>query len=94
MTQRCCACSSRLRVARNLWWGRLLSKRESLLSGQLGPQNMEDVSRDLFAAIRSETGLRNLGNNRREFVSQFLVPALRKTRVVYQELREDVFGSE
>ena len=51
-------------------------------------------SRDLFAAIRSDTGLPNLGNNREEFASQFLVPALGKTLVVYQELREDVFGSD
>ena len=39
------------------------------------------------------TGLPNLGNNRAEFASQFLVPALRKTQVVYEELWEDVFGS-
>ena len=71
----------------------VLSRRELLLSGQLGPKNIKDVSRDLFAAIRSETGLRNLGNNREEFALQFLVPALGKTHAVYQELREDVFGS-
>ena len=71
----------------------VVSRRESLLIGQLGPKNIKDVSRDLFAAIRSDTGLPNLGNNREEFASQFLVPALGKTHVVYQELREDVFGS-
>ena len=51
------------------------------------------MSRQLFAFIRSTTELPNLGNNREEFASQFLVPALRKTQVVYEELREDVFGS-
>ena len=70
----------------------IVSKRESLLIGQPGAKNIKDVSRDLFAAIRSDTGLPNLGNNREEFASQFLIPALGKTLVVYQELREDVFG--
>ena len=70
-----------------------MSKRGSLLNGQFGPKNIKDVSRDLFAAIRSETALPNLGNNREEFASQFLVPALGKTHVVYQKHREDVFGS-
>ena len=71
----------------------VLSERASLLNGQPGPTNIKDVSQHLFAAIRSATGLPNLGNNRAEFASQFLVPALRKTQVVYEELREDVFGS-
>ena len=71
----------------------VVRKRESLLRSQSGPQNVKDVSRDLFEMIRSETGLRNLGNAREEFVSEFLVPALRETPVVYEELREDIFGS-
>ena len=70
----------------------VVRKRELLLTGQHGPKNIKDVSQDLFAAIRSETGLPNLGNNREEFAMQFLVPALRNTHVVHQELREDVFG--
>ncbi len=69
----------------------VLSRRESLLNGQFGPKNIKDVSQDLFAAIGNDTGLPNLGNKREEFASQFLVPALRKTHVVYQELQEDVF---
>ena len=71
----------------------VLSKRESLVNGQAGPKNIKDVSRQLFDAIRQDTGLPNLGNDREEFASQFLVPALRKTHVAYEELREDVFGS-
>ena len=47
----------------------VVRKRESLLIGQHGPKNIKDVSRDLFAAIRSDTGLPNLGNNREEFAS-------------------------
>lgn len=72
----------------------VLRKRESLLAGQAGPNNIKDVSRDLFEAIRSSTGLGNLGNNREEFALQFLVPALGKTQGVYKELRGDIFGSQ
>ena len=70
----------------------VLKKRESLVNGQDGPQNLKDVSRDLFQSIRGTTGLPNLGNNREEFAVEFLVPALCKTPAVYEELREDVFG--
>ena len=70
----------------------VLSKRDSLLNGQFGAKNVKDVSRDLFTVIRGDTGLPNLGNSREEFALQFLVPALGRTSVVYQELREDVFG--
>ena len=72
---------------------KVLSQRESLVDGQAGPKNIKDVSRQLFAAIRSTTGLPNLGNTREQFAVQFLVPALRSTHMVYEELREDVFGS-
>ncbi len=71
----------------------ILSARESLINSQPGPTNIKDVSRQLFAAIREAAKLNNLGNSREEFVIQFLLPALRRTRVVYEELREDVFGS-
>ena len=63
------------------------------MGGQLGPQNIKDVSRKLFEAIRRVTRLPNLGSNREEFASRFLVSALVETQVVYQELQEDVFGS-
>ena len=71
----------------------IVGKRESLLIEQSGPENIKDISRKLFEAIRSDAGLSNLGNNRDEFALQFLVPALGKTPGVYQELQEDVFGS-
>ena len=70
----------------------VIQRRQSLLDGQPGPKNIKDVSRDLLAAIREETGLSNLGDTREQFASQFLVPALGRTPNVYQELREDVFG--
>ena len=72
---------------------RILSKREALVNGQPGPKNIKDVSRDLFGEIRIATRLPSLGNNRGQFALQYLVPALGKTPVVYEELREDVFGS-
>ena len=71
----------------------VLDRRQALVNGQQGPMNIKDVSRDIFEAIRSATALPNLGNNRQQFESQFLVPALCKTQVVYQELQEDVFGT-
>ena len=71
----------------------VLNERESLLDGQSGPPRIKDVSRQLFEAIRKSTRLPNLGNSRQQFASQFLVPALRKTRDVYEELRGDVFGT-
>ena len=70
----------------------VLDERDSLLNLQEGPANVKDVSQELFAKIRDATGLPNLGNKREEFATQFLVPALRATSCVYQELREDVFG--
>ena len=71
----------------------VVQRRQSLLDEQPGPKNIKDVSRKLFKAISEETGLSNLGSNREQFASQFLVPALDKTPIVYQELLEDVFGS-
>ena len=51
----------------------VLREREELVGGQLGPHNIKDVSRKLFEAIRRVTKLPNLGRNREEFSSQFLV---------------------
>ena len=58
---------------------KVLRKRESLVNGQLGPKNIKDISQQLLTTIRSTTGLSNLGNNREQFVTQFLLPALRST---------------
>lgn len=72
---------------------RILGTRSSLVNDQPGPQNIKDVSRELFDAIRRESKLSNLGNDRAEFAVHFLVPALRATPNVYGEIRGDVFGS-
>ncbi|MCY4005953.1 MAG: AAA family ATPase [Rhodobacteraceae bacterium] len=71
----------------------VLKKREDLIARQEGPDNVKDVSQNLLAFIRKETQLPGLGNNREEFALQYLVPALQATNEVYNELREDIFGS-
>lgn len=73
---------------------KILNERQNLLADQSGPVNLKDISRDLFNRIRTITRLPTLGNNREEFALQYLVPALRKTRVVYEELKEDVFWND
>ena len=70
----------------------VLQKRDALLHKQSGPPNIKDLSQRLLGIVRSLTGLPNLGNSRAEFALQYLVPALRETQTVYQQLREDVFG--
>ena len=72
----------------------VLREREDLMTNQEGPENVKDVSRQLFDRIRKTTKLPNLGNSREEFALQFLVPALRTTDDVFYELREDIFGSQ
>ena len=56
----------------------ILSARDSLLAGQLGPKNIKDVSRKLFEAIRRITELPNLGSNREEFALQFFGASARQ----------------
>ncbi|MCY4150033.1 MAG: AAA family ATPase [Gammaproteobacteria bacterium] len=68
----------------------LIARRE-LLKNQAGPENIKDVSRGLFEEIRKITRLSNLGSNRSQFAFEYLVPALRNTPDVFNELRQDVF---
>ncbi len=70
----------------------IIEERANLLANQSGPANVKDVSRNLFDTIRRTTKLSNLGNSRDAFALEFLVPALRSTQPVFDELREDVFG--
>ena len=51
-------------------------------------------TRTMFELIRTETGLPNLGNTRKEFAMHHLAPALRETPRIFNELREDVFPPE
>ena len=54
--------------------------------------DMKKITQPLFNHIRHSTGLPFLGNSRKEFALQHLVPALTQTPCVLQELYEDVFG--
>ena len=69
----------------------VLNERKRLLDNHDGPKNIKDISRKLFQFIKQKTALQNLGNKREEFALQHLVPALRKTDVVYKELLKDIF---
>ncbi len=53
--------------------------------------DMKKVTQEFFASIKTLTGLSNLGNSRSEFALQHLVPALKNTSDVLQELEEDLF---
>ena len=70
----------------------ILAKRTELLEQKSSTDDMKKITQDLFAYIRTSTGIRNLGNSRHEFALQHLVPALKDTTSVYNELREDVFA--
>ncbi len=70
----------------------ILKSWDGLMGSQSGPVNTKDITRCLFDTIRKTSGVPNLGNNREEFALQFLVPALRRTQAVFDELRKDVFG--
>lgn len=70
----------------------VLERRTELLDGQSSRTgDMKAMTQQLLHRVKQETGLDNLGNNRTEFAIQFLVPALRQTSSVFNELKEDVF---
>ena len=72
--------------------GTILAKREELLSGNASKYgDVKAITRDLFSHIRNSKPLDNLGRSRQEFALSHLVPALRQTSSVYQELFGDVF---
>lgn len=70
----------------------ILKKREYLLAGGNSKYvDMKQLTQKLFGYIRSSTRIDNLGNSRREFELHHLVPALKQTPAVYEELLSDVF---
>ena len=69
----------------------ILTKREELLKSVKIPDNVNAITQQLFEYIRTKTGIVSLGRSRRRFALSQLVPALRETPNVFQELREDVF---
>ncbi len=70
----------------------VLGELEKLLAGiDATTADMKKVTQELFSSIKTATGLSNLGNSRAEFALQHLVPALKNTPDVLQELEEDLF---
>ena len=70
----------------------ILCQYKELLSGEtIKVADVKILSRKLFEIIRQSTRLPTLGNSREEFVLDHLVPALKKTDSVYQELHDDIF---
>ena len=72
----------------------VLNKRQELLSDSQMPDNIKDTTQQLFGYIRSVTQITNLGHKREGFALTHLVPALRETPDVFQELLEDVFPQD
>ena len=70
----------------------VLAEQQKLLEGaSVDTADMKRVSQKLLATIKQSTGITNLGNTRAEFTQQHLVPALKQTPAVFQELEEDLF---
>ena len=70
----------------------ILAERARLLgdaSDQTG--DIKTIGRELFAFVRKTVGHDKLGNRPDEFFVEHLVPALRRTPSVFQELETDIF---
>ena len=72
---------------------KILGKAQELLSGG-APEfaDLRPLTRELFEFIKAKTRLQNIGNDRREFALEHLVPALRESPNVLRELEEDIFN--
>jgi len=64
----------------------------SLLPDDAVTGDVKRNSRKILDQIRKEMPGVMLGNDRREFATVHLVPALRDTESVYRELESDIFG--
>lgn len=62
-----------------------------LLTDQASGDNVKAISRELFDHIKRTTRQGDLGNTREEFAKQHLIPALKGTSHVFQELQKDIF---
>ena len=70
----------------------ILAKLEQLLEGnQPEYADFRSITRGLFDYIRDTTRITNLGNDRKEFALGHLVPALRETPAILEELERDIF---
>ncbi len=72
----------------------VLNKREELLASLAMADNVKSVTQELFEFIREKTGINTLGRRRQRFALSQLLPALRETPSVFQELEEDIFQQE
>ena len=72
----------------------VLNRRQELLDDSQMPDDIKNTTQQLLVHIRSVTQITNLGNRREGFALSHLVPALRATPDVFQELLEDVFPQE
>ena len=70
----------------------ILNQYDKLLSGEtIENADVKKVSRELFEIIKKSTRISHLGNSREEFALDHLVPALKETPSVYQELHAEIF---
>ena len=71
----------------------ILAKTQELLAGSQ-PKffDFKTINQQLLAYIKTTTQIPNLGNDRSQFALEHLVPALRSTPTVFEELKSDVFG--
>ena len=72
----------------------ILNKREELLASLVMADNVKSVTQELFEFIREKTGITTLGRRRQRFALSQLLPALRETPSVFQELEQDIFQQE
>ena len=72
----------------------VLNKREELLASLAMADNVKSVTQELFEFIREKTGINTLGRRRQRLALSQLLPALRETPSVFQELEEDIFQQE
>ena len=70
----------------------ILMKRQELLNCSPKPDDdLKAITQELLRHIRHQTRLPNLGNSRKEFALEHLIPALIETPNVFDELTEVIF---
>ena len=73
----------------------ILKKRSSLLQNyDKTSEDVKSISRELLEFIRKTTKCGDLGNTRKEFAMEYLVPALKETFDVFEDIRADIFPQE
>ncbi len=70
----------------------LLRERSSLLKNyDVTNEDVKSITRKLFEFIRKTTSRGDLGNTRNEFAVEYLVPALKETPDVFEDIQADIF---